>query len=65
MIRKNVFLIFKFFKDIEVSAFLLLIVLCMAQFSMLCLFGEYQSGMYYKRCFDAIPGIERSIYFGL
>ncbi|MFR1518605.1 MAG: hypothetical protein ACLSVG_07505 [Clostridia bacterium] len=64
MIRKNVFLIFKFFKDIEVSAFLLLIVLCMAQFSMLCLFGEYQSGMYYKRCFDAIPGIERSIYFG-
>ena len=64
MIRKNIFLIFKFFKDIKLSALLLLIVLCIAQFSMLCLFGKYQNCLYYKQCFDAIPGIERSVYFG-
>ena len=64
MIKKNLCLIKKFYKDIRLSSLLLFIVFLLAQFSMLSLIGKYRTCMYYDRCYKHIPDVERSVYYG-
>lgn len=64
MVKKNLSLIIKFYKDLKSSSILLFIVLCLAQFSMLGLTGKYRTCMYYDQCYKHIPDVERSVYYG-
>lgn len=64
MIKKNLCLIKKFYKNIRLSSLRSLSYFSWLQFSMLSLIGKYRTCMYYDRCYKHIPDVERSVYYG-
>ncbi len=63
MLKKNLSLIIRFYKDAKVSGLLLFTVFILSQFSMLSLIGKYRTCMQYDRCYKSIPDVDRSVYY--